>query len=337
MLTKRKDGRWQKSVMIDGKRKYFYSDEKTEARAERDIARKMNKEQVKRLAGESFKDVAEEWYDLTEDTISVQTQRNYNRYYKTAIDFFGDKPIKEITIKDINDYLLNLKNKGFGKNTIITAKTPLNLIFNYAITNEYILSNPCQHAKMPVMQKASPRLAASNHDEQAILDSDDQFIVPKIALLTGMRKGEIYGLRWEDIDFDEKIISVKRSIGWDSASRPVVQSPKTKTSIRDIPLLPQLEKVLLPIRKQSGYVAGEPQTSAMHQHNYAAYQKRVGITATMHQLRHSFATIALENGVPLKSVSELLGHSNITVTANVYTEFRRKSLEEAKKILSNVF
>lgn len=177
--------------------------------------------------------------------------------------------------------------------------------------------------------------------ETAALESHTPEVI--VSLYTGLRVGELCGLQWEDIDWRESCIRVKRSVQrlncGGGATRLVVSTPKSEASQRDIPLHPFLLGKLTEWKEKrtTGYIlsrkaaaAADPRTV---QARFAKLVQAVGITgAHMHTLRHTFATRCLEQNVGFEVLSELLGHSSPQVTMNFYAhctdEQKRLSIEK---------
>jgi integrase len=215
----------------------------------------------------------------------------------------------------------------------------INQIFNHAVLDGDILFNPCTSVKIPKAKKNPPRSPASISDEQKILESSHKWLFPLVALLTGLRKGEILALQWQDINFEDKCISVTKSVEH-IGKKPHLKEPKTKSGTRTVPLLDMLALRLLPLAdKPNLFIFSEDGgRSPLYEHRYTKfykeYQQEVGITATAHQLRHSYATIAVELDVNPKDLQATLGHADISTTMNVYAAVRKKSIEKVAEKLN---
>lgn len=338
-LKKRADGRYVKTFTDPqtGKRKCFYG------KTEREIDRKILEYHSKKEAGRTFKEVADEWWDQTEPTLAVQSVSGYRVAMQRAVDHFGDEPIKDITAMQLVHYLEHLGKQGLAQKTVGKARMICNLIFKYALLHGEVEVNRCADIPLPKGLPKNGRRAASPEDEQAIrAASEDEWLFPYIALLTGLRKGEILALQWQDVDFDNNLISVTKSVAHDN-DHPFIKAPKTKQGIRKVPLLNALKQRLLevPDRKPEHYIISNtcgkaPLSEMQYQRAYAKFKERTGITATAHELRHSFATIAIENGVQPKSVQQILGHKQLSTTMDIYAEFRDKQLADAAAILNQI-
>ena len=234
-----------------------------------------------------------------------------------------------------------LASQGFALKTVSNRRIVLNKIFNYAIVVGEIHYNPVVAVDLPANLSKEDRPAASATDEEKIKNTDDPWLFPLIAIYSGLRKGEILALKWSDIDFEDDIIRVTKSVAHEG-DKPYIKLPKTKAGVRVVPLLAPLKARLLKSKsKSTEYIISDtgtaPLTKRRFETLYNHYQQNVGITATAHQLRHSFATIAIENGVDIKAVSEILGHKQISTTLDIYTDFREKSIEASRRTLNAAF
>jgi integrase len=289
--------------------------------------------------GRTFAEVAWDWWRVHEPTLASQSVRGYYNPLEKAVDEFGNTPISKISAKDITAYLRRFAQKSYSEKSIQKHRLVLNSVFKHAMLQGDLDNNPVPISRMPRDLKKSERTAASEKDEEIIKSSWDVWIFPFIAIYTGMRKGEILALTWEDIDFEKNVISVTKSVYHDG-DRPFIKTTKTEAGTRLVPLLEPLKEKLLSIenREDRQYIVSDtgerPLTNSRFEKLSARFHEETGTTATAHQLRHSFATIAFELGVPVKSVQEILGHKQISTTMDLYTDFRKKALSDAANILN---
>lgn len=338
MLKKRSDGRYLR-VLKDaqtGKKIYFYG------ASEREINKKILDYTSRTENGITFADLAYEWWELNAGTLAYQSVKSYKPALNRAIDEFGARYAKEILPRDIAAFLKRLATfQKMSKKTVANQRTVLNRIFEYAVISSYIIFNPCASVPVPSAVPTEKRKAATTVDEEKVKATADIWLFPFFALHTGMRKGEILALQWQDIDFDKNVINVTKSV-YHEGDRPFIKSPKTKESIRTVPLLLPLKEKLMKLKgKPTEYIISDdgaaPLTNRRYITLYDGYKRQTGIECTAHQLRHSFATIAIENGVSMKSVQEILGHRQISTTLDIYTDFREASLKEAENNLNRAF
>ncbi len=335
--TKRKDGRFEKKITNkNGKRITFYG------KTEKELFQNIMEYEKKLEFGELFSNVAWEWWDEAEPSLSYQTKSTYETGLKEAINYFEKSYIKEIKPKHINEYINTLVKKGYAQKTISNKKIIVNKIFEFAVLRDYIEYNPCASVKLPKNLPKSKRPPATPEEEKTILESTEIWIFPYIALLAGLRRGEILALQWKDIDFENKIISITKSVYYEG-NKPCIKEPKTKTGIRTVPLLDALYNILLPLKSNNNehFIVcnedGTPISKKKFRYQYNKFRKETGIEASAHQLRHSFATKAFEAGLQDKAIQEILGHKQLSTTMDIYTAFRKKSFDEAAEKLNKNF
>ena len=330
-LQKRADGRYQRSITDkNGKRIYFYGT------SERELNQKILAYTEAQQKGRTFGEVAEQWWGEAIENLAYQTVRGYTSSYERAVAEFGEQNIDSIQPKDIQLMFKRMALQDYAQKTIANQRIVLNQVFNYAIVEGELQYNPCTSVKIPKGCKKTVREAATTSDEEKILHSDHEWLFPLFALLTGLRKGEILALQWEDINFEENTITVNKSIEY-KGNIPCVKPPKTESGTRIVPLLQMLSNRLK--MGGRGYIFSEdggksPYRKKRYDLLWRDYSKEVGITCTAHQLRHSYATVAVEEDVNPKDLQNALGHADISTTMNIYAMARKKSVEKVAEKLN---
>lgn len=332
MSTKRADGRKVKTVTIGGKKHYFYGN------TEREINEKILRFREEVKNGRALSAIASEWWEMREPELAVQTAQSYRPAIRDAVDRFGPVPVSQITPQDVAAYLYVLQTRGYAAKTLSNRRLVLSLIFAHAMYKGETQSNPVALVPVPKdAKKKGHREAATPEDERRVRENPaPDFPAPFIAINTGMRLGEILALTWADVDFSRGVIRVSKSVAHDESGRPVVKAPKTESGNRLVPLLGALSDFLRQIKGKPGeYVCGDISTSnkMSFQRKFKKYQEQIGITCTMHQLRHSFATVAFEAGLQPADVQHILGHAQISTTMDIYTDWRQASLQRAAQAL----
>lgn len=163
-----------------------------------------------------------------------------------------------------------------------------------------------------------------------------------MTMYSGLRIGELCALTWNDIDFKSGIIHISKALqrvpdkSGKGKTALIVTSPKSKTSVRDIPL-PAFVLDILKQNRCSGYIlsgTNKPVEPRTMQNRFKAVLKECGVrSANFHLIRHTYATVCIESGFDAKTVSELLGHSNVNITLNRYVH---SSMEMKKKCVAGL-
>jgi integrase len=335
-LSRRADGRYRK-VITDkrtGKKVYFYG------KTERELFDKILAYQQKEDEGRTFKEVADVWLQEKWEEISPTTIRAYRAGYKSVTGYFADTPIKEITSRDVMGYLRYLAAHRYAKKTVKNFKSILNGVFDIAVRDGDIKISPSQSVDIPRGLPETKRTSAGADVEKIIIDATNEWIMPFMALTTGLRKGELLALQWKDINFEENYIEVSKSLYYEGGAH--IKSTKTEAGIRTVPLLSILKERLLPLRKgPDDYVLGEkPRTPLSNKRVITLskhYEQNTGVKVELHKLRHSYATIAVRESVPPKILQTVLGHKSISTTMDIYTDVRRESISALGDILNKVY
>lgn len=336
-LKQRADGRYLKTITDPrtGKRIYFYG------ASEREINKKILEYNKKIENGSRFGEIADEWWSEVYDNLASQTLRGYRPAYARALKELGDSYVRDITPKDISSIFKRMAMQGYTRKTISNQRIIYNQIFDYAVVSGEIQYNPCTSVKIPSNAKKSTVIKpATTEDEKRILSSNHPWLFPFFALLTGLRKQEILALQWKDIDFDENIISVTKAIEH-IGQTPHIKSTKTESGVREVPLLDMLKNRIIGDKgNPDEYIFSvdggkTPLTENQFERTYKKYCAEVGVTCSSRQLRHSYATVAVEEDIAPKDLQNALGHADISTTMNVYAAARKKSIEKVAKKLNS--
>lgn len=339
-MKKRADGRYCRKIKINNKFVFFYSSEKTEKQAARDIERQLIEYREKDKTGKTFAEVADKWDTEYRTKISdVNYRKNTKAAYEYIIKYFGNEYIKDITAIDIYNFTQFLIKKGYYKKTIANYKSIVNMIFQYAVLNRYIQSNPASDIRLPNNLPQNRRNMPTSSELKIITEHCEGFdLLPFFILYTGCRKSEALAIRNTDIDFKNKIIKIRNHVIHDG-NRPIFEPVlKTEAAERDIILLDRLAQVLP--KDFKGFLFsmngdGEnPLTKCAFDKRWRKYCKQYNISLTAHQLRHGYATMLFEAGVNEKDAQELMGHSDINLTRQIYTHIRNERKNETAEKLN---
>lgn len=321
----RPDGLYEAIRIVNGKRKAF------RGHTPHEVEQKMIAYQGEVARGRLFREVADDWEAEHFPTLSPNTLRGYRPAARRAVERFGDTPIRKIKAPDIKRFITEFARPGVGQasraqKTVTNQLLVTSLIFRYAAENGEIEYNPCANVTIPKALPKTHREAASPIDEQCVKAAADVWLLPYLILYTGLRKGEALALTYGDLDFRTNSIHVTKSVyHWDN--KPHIKRPKTEAGIRAVPILEPLLPKLPRGRSPELYLFSDdggktPLSEMQYQHHWSRFAEATGITCTAHQLRHSFATMLFECGLPVKDKQDILGHSTATMTEDIYTHIR---------------
>lgn len=316
-MKKRKDGRYEKSIVIDGKRKLFYG------KTQREVMEKIMQFEEEKEAGPLFSALADEWETEEEKRVEYNTMKPYRACVRRAKERFDGKRITEITPKQVNTFILWLADQNYAAKTVKHHLSVISMICRKAILEGYIETNPAELVSVPTGLKKERRELPSDADMQKVIYSLDKTfgLFAYFILYTGLRKGEALALTYMDIANNE--ITVNKSVYFDGI-QPKIKWPKTQAGMRKVPVLSPLEDIL-PNKKTGPLfpgMSGGLMTESEYRTMWNQYTKETGIECTSHQLRHAFATILFEAGINEKDAQEIMGHADISTTRNIYTHIR---------------
>ena len=285
----------------------------------------------------TFEAAADAWGKKHSERISAKTAETYIAPLRRIKDNFRDMDAEEVTAQSIQAFLADLGKRGFSRRSVQMHRDILNMIFNNAIIENGLTFNPCSAVAVPRNLPARKRELPADAAIDAVKSGGNQpfGLFALICLYAGLRRGEVLALRYEDIDRKNKLIHVTRALEYVS-NTPSIKPPKTEAGTRDVVLLDPLAAAIP--KKKTGLIFarddGKPLTKTQYRKRWNAYCKAIGYDITAHQLRHGYATILYEAGVPDKDAQELLGHSSIAVTRDVYTHIRQSQKEATAKKLN---
>ena len=284
--------------------------------------------------------------------------RSYNKYEAFITlhinPILGNTPINEITSNMLQDFILqklengNLKtNKPLSVNTVFGIVSVLKQAFKLALTLDLIPKDPTVAIKLP--QQQEKEIQALTRDEQKRIEeyclkqTKNNYIGIIICLYTGIRLGELLALTWDDIDFEKKFLYIKKTaykLKINGKNQMVIDKPKTKKSNRIIPLPDKLINLLQLSKNKStsDYILSTKTNNMVdirsYQRTFESILNKCGIKHyNFHCLRHTFATRALELGMDIKTLSEILGHTNVAITLNRYAHsLLEYKIQEMNKI-----
>ena len=306
------------------------------------------------------------WFDywienIKGDSIRPNTIRNYKERFEHNIkECIGKMLISDVKPMHCQNVLNQMKDE-YKTSTIYQTRITLFCMFADAAENEVIIKNPVTKAVKYNIGKESKKVRALSIDEQKrfleFAKDNSNYNQYAFLLQTGLRTGELIGLKWSDIDFDKRVIHIQRTMEYRySVGEWRIGEPKSKSGYRDVPLTEEAINILKKQKEKLKAVKvinmqfsefvflsrkGEPTKNSAYDSTLFKLCDKANIERfSMHVLRHTFATRCIEGGMRPKTLQIILGHSNVGITMNLYvhvTEDEKvKEVERIEKALKIV-
>jgi len=287
----------------------------------------------------------EHWLELIQPTVSPTTFKAYSLIVRNSIcPYFKkmDLPICDLESKHIVAYYDSLLQRGLSTTTVRRHHANIHKALGRAVIDGLLLENPASRVVPP---KVAPYTAAyySKAECQQLLTAiqGSEIELPvSLTLLLGLRRSEVLGLKWEAIDFDCHTIHIRHTVNEITGGIVGRDVTKRKSSHRTLPLSPAVEQLLLPYRKESGYVCLNAHNELIKPSRLTSKFKTLLRANNLreirfHDLRHTCAALLIAARMPLIDVSRWLGHSSIAITADLYGHLEFTSKEQCAAILED--
>jgi integrase len=357
-IYQRPNGTWAGQITINGRRQTVYG------RRQKDVVEKLKELQKQVLTG-AYVDPQEitvtqwfyTWLDVyTKPNVSRLTYNNYKQIIdKYIVPNFGDIKLQQLQPEQLQKLYNSLANDKFGILAALYVVVGSGL--KLAVKHKIISVNPDTLTKhIPI--KLKRRKALSQDElEKFLEEAQKEFVYPLILLTleTGLRRGELIGLKWSDIDLENKMLAINREIEYvkmdDGKYHLVETKPKTPAAYRTVPIPDDVIPVLENYKKlydlwvrvnnvQHDYVFitsnGTPLNPTCISKTIKRIAKKVGLEdASLHTLRHTYATKLAEKGIHPRVAQAFLGHAKVLTTLSIYTDVSKKMIEEARSKMQN--
>lgn len=304
---------------------------------------------------------AEVFMPVKEPQMSVNSINNFRGVIKTWINpYIGEMPIDEVSAADIQRIFTVMQEQGKSSATMQKCKVVLNLIFKMAYMQDLIEKNPLDKVIVPKTSKdkkiKAQTVESFNADELkyilSCLKGEPQKwqLYIKILIQTGCRRGEVTALCWRDIDFESGEVVISKSATYDTGKKETIigspKSGKSRTVYISDELLQELKAFRVNQAKENCispfvFTREDGSGDCMHAQTPTRYFQKFGKKYNVngfhpHKLRHSFASLALVNGVDIVTIAELLGHADPAITLRVYSHSNEIAKQQAASLVRNL-
>lgn len=312
-----------------------------------------------------FADFSRKWYqEYAVMQLKIKTYTEYGKQLMRINEEIGHIKLQNLKTGHLNSFYASLQQEGMnlhtgGKlssNTVRSYHHLISSILSKAVKWGYVQNNVAQNAELP---KILPQEAAHLDEEDArkllsLLHNEPIKYQTMISfdLLSGLRRGELLGLQWRDVDFENHTISVRRTISYVPEVGIYVDTPKNRTSVRPIKLSPtaisllsqykywqdiQKKKYKERWKNKDDRVFTSDDGSPIHPESltkwFSRFVKRHDLpNISIHSLRHTYASMMISDGIPLVVVSKRLGHAQVSTTANIYSHVIASADERAAQL-----
>ena len=294
------------------------------------------------------------WFDLyAKPHIRPSTMNYYHRNIEQhIIPAIGDIPLNKLTTRDLQKLYNDLQNNGrlrkvqkkekpgLSNSTVRGIHMMLHNALDRAVKEKLILANPTENCIIPKIEKQEMKILHPDHISSYLNAAERRNALPMfyLELVSGLRKGELVALQWSDLDEANCTISVSKQASWDTEGNLILSQPKTGNSIREVSIPQDAVELLKQEHAKhpsNPWMFPSSRTGEMyHPDSVVTLHKRILKDAGLehirfHDLRHTFATLALQNGVDVKTVSSMLGHYDAGFTLRTYTHATRQMQQKA--------
>lgn len=352
-----KGNRYSETVKVSVTRKDFKKDSKLQILLA-DFIERVQKSNFVR-DDYTFTEYAQIWLDnVVKPNYRANVVRSYiNALNNRILPYLGFYKLNDINVLVLNNFFTeqqnsftmfsDRENRPLGKATLFKLRGIIKTILQNAYEAELIPSNPCNKVRLHFNNNEIEKNSMQCYDKETYLkvlellkyESIEHRCIIELALKTGFRRSEMFGLTWDDIDLRKKTISINRGRHRVKGQGMVVTKTKTKYSIRTISIPKSLATTLRQYKqkyKNNTFVFENLSIDGITAW-FRTWQKKNNIPVIrFHDLRHTHATLLLSQGVDLKTISSRLGHSNISTTMNIYTHVLKELDKNASKKLDDI-
>lgn len=372
-IYKRADGRWCAAYYVGIKRKFLYG------KSQREVKYKLKTLMEEEKENEQLTDTGsltlQSWVfqylkDYKVNELKASTMNTYMTFYRKHIEDsdIGEMELQEIQTNDLQRYYNRKLKDGLSAKTVRHLSVIIREALTQAVRLKYIRNSPQEGVILPKKEKYEGKTLSQSDVLKLLNEAVDETLYPLImtAIFTGMRKGEILGLQWKNVDLDNGYIKVEKSLcrvadGVDGKGRHrtkvTLLEPKTATSKRTIPLTSQLVEILRHHKERqekykkeavdfynseldlvfANYLGDFMSEREVLRGFYTVLDKYEIPRVRFHDLRHTYASLLMESETDSKVIQELLGHSSISTTLDIYTHLKMEQKRNSVDKMAGMF
>ena len=368
-IRKRKDGRWEGRYVAghDANGKEIRKNVLGKTQAEvKDKLRKAIEEakylDVAKADEYTVERWVKTWFEIySKPNLRESTQERYlNHIEYHIIPEIGHIKLRKLTVRDIQVMYNNVRDHGrvlkgpndkrdksLSASYIHSLHRMLKMCLDRAVKEELLIRNPCENVVLPKVEREEMKILKPEYIKAYLAEAERRGCLPMmfLELCSGLRKGELAALLWEDLDIENKTISINKQATRVKGGGVKITRPKTATSIRKEPIPQQAVDLLIQEHEKhpdSPYMFPSPVTGGMlYPDSLNDINEKIldaiGVERVrFHDLRHTFATIALQSGVDIRTVSGMLGHADPGFTLRTYTHVTNPMQVKAAETVGNV-
>ncbi len=357
LLRKRKDGRWEARIVIGYDENNLPITKNVTSNNKQECINKLEK--LKKEYDKPKEILIDknitfgEWVDYVYQNFRKINLRNSTKkdyeyeIYKYIIPYVGKIKVRELTKTDFEDFYTKLKEHGLSNKVIKGCHIMCRAMLQDAIKEGIIQKNPTENIKTATPKPKKITVLSHEEMQRFLIQAkyEGYFELFLTALMTGMRRGELLALKWSDLNLKTGELQIQRQVKRYNGELQI-SSPKTDKSNRLIILPMALTKILEEYKKSvdSEWIFPSPVKENSPRDPDAAHKKlqrilkRAGChKIRFHDLRHTFATMALDGGMDIKTLSDMIGHATSSTTLNVYLHSTDKMKKEAASKIDGIF
>lgn len=339
-LKKRADGRYQLKVTLpNGQIRFVYGRTQKEAQEKKSDLLMQYGRGVTDFRAVTLEEWTGIWWETRKRGSTGNSDQRSTKMLleRHIIPALGAMPVQNIRPIDVEKLL---KKTGKSRSLQKHIVSVLNGIFKYAIENGLIYGNPAQYVRAGGEKGTREALTSAQQAEllKAAKGTTGETII-LLAYYLGLRRGEIAGLHWTDVDREAHTVHIQRAVEF-IGNQPREKSTKTAAGDRILPVPDALWEHLVKLEKKSVFVAckkdGGQLSEIAIRRQMEPIQRRLSFRLTLHALRHTYATRLDLLGIAPKTCQYLLGHASLDVTKGIYTHILPEHLEDAKRTLAGL-